>query len=467
MTEGDPRLEAEARAQRGDLLGAAETYGRAGLYLEAAHAYRAVGDGAAALANVTRVSPDHPRYREACVLAITLAGEEDRLSLALENFLSRFLRGAPETDSETSALDVLARLYERHGFPENAAEVLRKLSASRPEYAEAARRLDSHLIPASPELAELPPAPGPAPVNRREEPPPPPSGSAANDGPAFYPGAVIAGRYRLEERLGAGGMSVVFRAADLELDDEIAVKVLTQAVFDAETDARLRRELMLSRQIVHRNIVRTFEMGRVQGLNYLILELLRGDKLADRMRAGPLPLGEGLDYLAQACAGLQAAHDLGVIHRDVKPGNFFIAAGGVLKVMDFGLAKVRDAPGLTATGVIGGTPAYMAPEQASDFRSVTPATDIYALGVVAYEMFTATLPFVHENPLAVLNMHRDAPPAPPRSRNPSLPEAVELIILRCLEKDPGRRFGSCREMGQHVLGSSSAPVATGPGRRRP
>jgi len=454
VTDGDPRLEAERRAQAGDLLGAAEAYGRAGLYLEAAQAYRAGGDAAAALASLTRVPPDHPRYREACVLAITLAGEEDRLSLALENFLARFLRGAPENDGETPALDTLARLYERHGFPENAAEVLRKLSASRPEYAEAARRLDSHLIPAAPELADLPLPPlppDPAPADRREEPPAPASGSAANDGPAFYPGAVIAGRYRLEERLGAGGMSVVFRAADLELDDEIAVKVLTQAVFDAETDARLRRELMLSRQIVHRNIVRTFEMGSAHGLRYLILELLRGTKLADRMRAGPLPLGEGLDYLAQACAGLQAAHDLGIIHRDVKPGNFFIAAGGVLKVMDFGLAKVRDAPGLTATGVIGGTPAYMAPEQASDFRSVTPATDIYALGVVAYEMFTATLPFVHENPLAVLNLHRDTPPAPPRSRNPSLPEEIERIILRCLEKDPGRRFGSCREMGQRLL----------------
>jgi serine/threonine-protein kinase len=437
VTNGNPRLRAE-------------TYLRAGLYLEAAHAYRAAGDGAAALANLTRVLPDHPRYREACVLAITLAGEEDRLSLALENFLARFLRGAPETDSEAPALDVLARLYERHGFPENAAEVLRKLSGSRPEYVDAAR-VDFQLLDASPELAALPPLPEPAPAARRPEPPAPAREPAPDDGPAFYPGAVIAGRYRLAERLGTGGMSVVFRATDLELDDEIAVKVLTQAVFDAETDARLRRELMLSQQIVHRNIVRTFEMGRAQGLRYLILELLRGSKLTDRMHGGPLPLGEGLDYLAQACAGLQAAHDLGVIHRDVKPGNFFIAEGGVLKVMDFGLAKVRDAPGLTPTGVIAGTPSYMAPEQASDFRSVAAATDIYALGVVAYEMFTARLPFVHENPLAVLNMHRDTLPDPPRSRNPSLPEALERIILRCLEKDPGRRFGNCREMGQHLV----------------
>jgi serine/threonine-protein kinase len=436
VTEGDPRREAEAHL-------------RAGRFLEAARAYRAGGDRAAALSSVTRVLPDDPSYREACVFAITLADEEDRLSLALENFLARFLRAAPETDAEAPALDVLARLYERHGFPENAAEVLRKLSASRADQGDAAR-VDFQPLDASPELAALPPLPEPAPASPRTEPPAAARQPAADDGPAFYPGAVIAGRYRLAERLGTGGMSVVFRATDLELDDEIAVKVLTQAVFDAETDARLRRELMLSQQIVHRNIVRTFEMGRAQGLRYLILELLRGSKLTGRMHAGPLPLGEGLDYLTQACAGLQAAHDLGVIHRDVKPGNFFIAEGGVLKVMDFGLAKLRDAPGLTPTGVIGGTPPYMAPEQASDFRSVAAATDVYALGVVAYEMFTASLPFVHENPLALLNLHRDCRPDPPRSRNPTLPEALERIILRCLEKDPGRRFGSCREMAQHL-----------------
>src|SRR5262249_2492397 len=122
VTGPDPRIDAERRAQGGDLLGAAEAYGRAGLYLEAAQPYRALDDGAAALASVTRVLPDHPRYREACVVAITLAVEQDRLSLALENFLARFLRTAPETERETPALDALARLYERHLFPENAAE---------------------------------------------------------------------------------------------------------------------------------------------------------------------------------------------------------------------------------------------------------------------------------------------------------------------------------------------------------
>ncbi len=449
MTLEDLRLSAEERAAQGDLSGAAEIYEQAGLYFEAARAWRSAGDPAAALSDLTRVPADDPRYRESCLLAITLADQRDELTLAFDNALAHFIRGAPANDAEAEALDLLARLYERHGFPENAAEILVKLSGRHPDYGAAALRLSPHLASPAAALTELPPLPSRAPSGAGPARVQPVVVPGTDQGPVFRPGLVIAGRYRLEERIGTGGMSVVFRAQDLELEDEMAVKVLTQAVFDPAQDARLRRELMLSRQLVHPNIVRVFEMGLAHGLHYLVMELLRGSKLADRMR-GAIGLDEGLGYLAQACAGLQAAHDLGIIHRDVKPGNFFLAAGGVLKVMDFGLAKVRDAPGLTGSSVIAGTPAYMAPEQASDFRAVSSATDIYALGVVAYEMFTARLPFVHDDPLAVLIMHREVSPQPPRSLSPSLPEELERVILRCLDKTPSRRFASCRELGQRL-----------------
>jgi serine/threonine-protein kinase len=323
----------------------------------------------------------------------------------------------------------------------------------RPEYGEAAARLvapGAAAVPDLPDLPDLPPVPPPAAPDAAAAHAAATAEPKEEERPVFRPGVVIAGRYKLEERVGAGGMSVVFRATDFDLGDEIALKVLTHAVFDPETDARLRRELMLSRQLLHPNVVRVFEMGLAQGFRYLTMELLVGHKLADRLHSGPIGLDEGLGYLAQACAGLQAAHDLGIVHRDVKPNNFFITEGHVLKVMDFGLAKVRGAQGLTASGVIGGTPAYMAPEQASDFRAVTPASDIYALGVVAYEMFTGALPFSHENPLSILIMHRETPPPPPRSRNPSLPDELESIILDCLQKDPARRITSCREMGRRV-----------------
>jgi serine/threonine-protein kinase len=198
---------------------------------------------------------------------------------------------------------------------------------------------------------------------------------------------------------------------------------------------------------VHPNVVRVFEMGRSHGFRYMTMELLEGSTLAERLRSSPPSLDEGLSYLAQACAGLQAAHDLGVIHRDVKPANCFIVKGGVLKLMDFGIAKVRDAPGLTDTGFIAGTPAYMAPEQATDFRAVTASTDLYSLGIMAYKMFTGTLPFDSDDPFRVIEAHRHEDPRPLRALNPELPQALDDIVLRCLEKTPERRFGSCRELG--------------------
>jgi serine/threonine-protein kinase len=135
-----------------------------------------------------------------------------------------------------------------------------------------------------------------------------------------------------------------------------------------------------------------------------------------------------------------------VIHRDIKPENCYITRDGTLKVMDFGIAKLQAATGVTATGMIAGTAAYMAPEQAMNFRGVTASADVYSLGVVAYELFTGSLPFQHPEMMPLLLMHsRDTPP-PPRARNPAIPEALEKVVLRCLEKEPGRRFASCREL---------------------
>ncbi len=447
--KAERQREAEALLAQGEPRSAAMLFELAGLSLEAARAFRAAGDGTAALAVLVRVSLEHASYREACLLAVELLEEQEGLSLAVENFLARFLRTAPLSDNEVRALERLARVYERQGFPENAAEIVRKLAAVRPEYAAEAARLDA-VAPPEQELADLPPLPGlPLPPDEGERLTPQQDAAALSgeERPIFHTGALISSRYRLEDRIGAGGMSVVFRARDLEVEDEVAIKVFTQAVFEPEADARMRRELLLARQLFHRNVLRVFDMGVSRGFRYLTMELLTGRSLADRLRAGPVGLDEGLGYLAQACAGLQAAHDLGIVHRDVKPSNLFITTGGLVKVMDFGLAKMRDAPGLTGSGVVAGTAAYMAPEQAGDFRAVSPATDLYALGVVAYEMFTATLPFMHENPLELLLLHRQALPPPPRSRNQSLPVEVERLILRCLEKEPPRRPASCRELG--------------------
>src|SRR5207237_6670039 len=150
----------------------------------------------------------------------------------------------------------------------------------------------------------------------------------------------------------------------------------------------------LSRQLIHPNIIRLYDIGLHQGHRYISMELLVGKSLKDRMRA-PIEFRTALGYLLQACHGLQAAHDAGVVHRDVKPDNFFVTGDGVLKVMDFGIAKHHAAPGVTVAGSIAGTPQYMSPEQISNFSAVTAATDLYALGICAYELFSGAPPFTH------------------------------------------------------------------------
>src|SRR5207253_9210070 len=162
----------------------------------------------------------------------------------------------------------------------------------------------------------------------------------------------------------------------------------------------------------------------------------------DRIRA-PSESRTALGYLLQACHGLQAAHDAGVVHRDVKPDNFFVTGDGVLKVMDFGIAKQHATPGVTVAGSIAGTPMYMSPEQISNFSTVSHLTDIYALGVCAYEMFTGKVPFNHPELVPLLMMHVNSPPEPPRKLNPSIPESLEAVILRLLAKDPAQRVQSC------------------------
>jgi serine/threonine-protein kinase len=179
------------------------------------------------------------------------------------------------------------------------------------------------------------------------------------------------------------------------------------------------------------------------------MELLRGQSLKTRM-AQPFAFLEAVHILEQACHGLQVAHDQGVIHRDIKPDNFFLTEEGILKVMDFGIAKHQAAQGMTLAGSIAGTPAYMSPEQINNFSTVTYKTDIYALGITAYELFTGTVPFTHPELIPMLLLHINEQPELPRLRNPGIPEELEALILRMLEKDPAKRPESVRLVGQEL-----------------
>ena len=264
-------------------------------------------------------------------------------------------------------------------------------------------------------------------------------------------GTRFAGRYQLEALIGEGGSASVYRAMDLELNERVAIKLFSPATSaEAETMvARFKLELSLSRQLAHPNIIRLFDLGSQGPWRYLTMELLEGQDLASLMNErGPrFPLLEGIKILEQVCTGLQAAHERGVVHRDIKPQNLFVTRSGEVKVMDFGIARKVNTPGVTVMGTIAGTPEYMSPEQINGFSDVTHATDLYALGITAYQMFTGKLPFERAELTALLLAQATEPPPPPRAKNPEIPPELELVLLMLLEKEPARRPAHAAELG--------------------
>ncbi|MBS2027468.1 MAG: protein kinase [Deltaproteobacteria bacterium] len=261
-------------------------------------------------------------------------------------------------------------------------------------------------------------------------------------------GQTIAERYRIDAKLGEGGSAMVFKVMDLELNEPVAIKLFRPSLQTDALVARFKLELSLSRQLNHPNIVRLFDMGQHEGWRYITLELLDGEDVATVLKKFPrgLPLQVGINILEQAASGLQAAHDRGVIHRDVKPQNLFVTRDGSVKVMDFGIAKKEHTPGVTVEGMMAGTPEFMSPEQINGFSTVGIQTDLYSLGATAYAMFTGTPPFESAKLMDILMAHMNTPPPPPRGRNPDLPAELEAIILKLLEKDPAQRLQSCREL---------------------
>ena len=277
--------------------------------------------------------------------------------------------------------------------------------------------------------------------------------AASPSGPHVAPGSLFSGRYDVLGTIGKGGMGVVYRARDRQLDEVVALKVLRSDVLkdDPTLLERFKQEIKLARRITHRNVLRTHDFGETQGTPYISMEYLEGVTLKDLIRGkGALPLPVGLRIAKQMCLGLEAAHQEGVVHRDIKPQNMLIIPEtGDLKIMDFGIARVSEmkagAAGLTSTGTVMGTPDYMPPEQAqgqpADFRS-----DIYSLGIVLYEIFTGHLPFTGDSVMAVVLAHIQKPAPAPRQANPAIPPELEAIILRCIEKSPAKRYQRVEEV---------------------
>src|SRR2546426_187783 len=267
--------------------------------------------------------------------------------------------------------------------------------------------------------------------------------------------------YRILEQLGRGGMGVVYRSRDERLERDVAIKLLPEgALADPEARQRFRREALALSRLNHPAIATVHDFDSQDGIDFLVMEYVDGETLASRIAAGPLAPDEVAAFGARIAEALEAAHEQGVIHRDLKPGNIMITRRGDVKVLDFGLASLlqtAERPGggwvTTQTDVKLGTLPYMAPEQLLG-KNTDARTDLHALGVVLFEMATGTLPF--KNPVStalVYEIINNAPPRPTTLR-PELPEQLEESILRCLGKSPGDRYASARELARELGGAA-------------
>jgi serine/threonine protein kinase len=254
-------------------------------------------------------------------------------------------------------------------------------------------------------------------------------------------------RYQVLKELGRGGMGIVFQAYDKALREQVAIKILSPLLSNnQEALERLKREVSAARRITHPNVIRIHDIAEIGGLHYVSMEFFQGTTLKDFIKqAGSLSLIQAFQIAGQICDGLEAAHHQGVIHRDLKSQNIIINAANQIKIIDFGLAHSTHLQGMTATGLIMGTPEYMSPEQVEGKR-VDERADIYSLGIILYELFTGRVPFTGDSAIAVgFKQMKEKPPSP-RSIAPYLPEEIEAIILRCLQKNPLERYSSVTEL---------------------
>jgi serine/threonine-protein kinase len=257
-------------------------------------------------------------------------------------------------------------------------------------------------------------------------------------------GKTIAGCYLIEDLLGEGGMSTVYRARHKLVDRPCAVKVMNPALAtDANVRERFRREARSTQTIAHPNVIEIFDQGEMaDGVPYIVMELLAGATLSTLCDAGPIDPARALPIMIQIARGIARAHDLGVVHRDLKPDNIFIVSRGdgreLVKILDFGIARSRADTRLTNAGELFGTPQYMAPERITSGEA-GPSVDLYALGIIFFEMATGQLPFTANDPATYLIKHMKDPAPSPRSFDPRVPERLDALILQLLEKDPRAR----------------------------
>jgi serine/threonine protein kinase/tetratricopeptide (TPR) repeat protein len=260
-------------------------------------------------------------------------------------------------------------------------------------------------------------------------------------------GSTFASRYQVIEELGKGGMGKVYKVFDKEIEEKVALKLLKPEIAsDEETIKRFRNEIRVARKITHKNICRMHDLGQAEGTLFITMEYIEGEDLKSLIRRiGQLPIGKSLAIARQVGEGLVEAHKLGIVHRDLKPHNIMVDKEGNARIMDFGIARSLKTKGITGGEVMIGTPEYMSPEQVEG-KAVDERSDIYALGVILYEMVTGKVPFEGDTALSVALKHKTEAPQDPREFNAQIPENLSHLILRCMEKDRDKRYPGAEEV---------------------
>lgn len=257
-------------------------------------------------------------------------------------------------------------------------------------------------------------------------------------------------RYQLLQRFGAGGMAVIYRARDTLLDRYVAIKILREdQAHGADFDRQFQNEARAAANLSHPNIVTVYDFGLDNGLPFIVMELVPGTDLKSLLRKrGRFSIEQGLPLIVQACAGIGYAHRAGLVHCDVKPHNMLVTPDDRLKVTDFGIARaLATLNPAERADVVWGSPQYYSPEQAAG-HAPSPASDVYSLGVVAYEMLTGTLPFTASRPEELARLHLEAQPIPPSEYIPDIPGALEEILLKVLSKEPAARYRTADQLGR-------------------
>ncbi len=260
-------------------------------------------------------------------------------------------------------------------------------------------------------------------------------------------GTLLADRYEIISLLGQGGMGAVYKAHDTELERLVAIKLIRpDLASNPEILRRFKQELILAREVTHRNVIRIFDLGQAKGFKFITMEFVEGRDLRAVLRErGKLPPEEAVRIISQVCRALESAHAAGVVHRDLKPQNIMLDAKDRVYVMDFGIAHSLETPGMTQTGALMGTPEYMSPEQAKGIK-VDARSDLFALGIILYELLTGVSPYKADNALAMLLKRTQERPQPPAELDPTIPKPISDVVMKCLEIDRDQRYSNAREI---------------------